>query len=65
MPFGFGPQRCPGHAMARTEFLLILLAFFRQFDADTVIFRQFIPMCRNAVFTNRPVGVIVKVRAAK
>ena len=64
IPFGFGPQRCPGHAMATTESILILLAFFRRFDVETKEIGQSIPVERNAVFTNRPVGVTARVRAA-
>lgn len=65
IPFGFGPQRCPGHAMATTEGILILLAFFRRFDIETKEIAQSIPVERNAVFTNRPVGVTARVYAAQ
>jgi cytochrome P450 family 6 len=64
IPFGFGPQRCPGHAMATTEGILILLAFFRRFDLETKEIVHSIPVERNAVFTNRPVGVTARVHAA-
>jgi cytochrome P450 len=64
IPFGFGPQRCPGHAMATTEAILILLAFFKRFDLEAKEIAHSIPVERNAVFTNRPVGVTARVRAA-
>lgn len=64
IPFGFGPQRCPGHAMATTEAILILLAFFKRFDLETKEIAHSIPVERNAVFTNRPIAVTVRVRAA-
>lgn len=65
MPFGFGPQRCPGHAMATTESILILRAFFRHFDLDTQPLAANIREERNVVFTNRPIGVLLRVRPAQ
>lgn len=65
IPFGFGPQRCPGHAMATTEAILILLAFFKRFDIETKEIANSIPVERNAVFTNRPIGVTARVYAAQ
>jgi cytochrome P450 len=64
MPFGFGAQRCPGHAMATTEAILILVAFFRRFDLETQKIEQEIPAERNVMFTTRPIGVTARVRAA-
>jgi cytochrome P450 family 6 len=64
IPFGFGPQKCPGHTMATTEAVLILLAFFKRFDVEVRATAQSIPVERNAVFTNRPVGVTARLRAA-
>ncbi len=64
-PFGFGPQRCPGHAMATTEAILILLAFFKRFDVETKEIAHSIPVERNAVFTNRPIGVTARVYTAQ
>lgn len=63
IPFGFGAQRCPGHALARTEAILILAEFLRRFDVETKPLAG-IAMERNAVFTNRPLGVSVRVRLA-
>lgn len=65
IPFGFGPQRCPGHAMATTEAILILLAFFKRFDIETKEIAHSIPVERNAVFTNRSIGVTARVYAAQ
>jgi cytochrome P450 len=65
VPFGFGPQRCPGHAMATTESILILRAFFRHFDLDTQPLAANIREKRNVVFTNRPIGVLLRVRPAQ
>ncbi|WP_263378487.1 cytochrome P450 [Granulicella paludicola] len=64
LPFGFGPQRCPGHALARVEAILLLVAFFRRFDVEQQSLAGIV-MERNAVFTNRPVGVKVRVRCAE
>ena len=64
IPFGFGPQKCPGHAMATTEAVLILLAFFKLFDVEVSEAAQSISVERNAVFTNRPMGVTAQLRAA-
>jgi len=61
IPFGFGPQRCPGHAIATAESILILATFFKNFNVDVRDARRAIAMERNAVFTNRPVGVAVRV----
>jgi cytochrome P450 len=65
IPFGFGPQRCPGQAMATTEAILTLVAFFKWFNIDTKEIGEGIPIERNAVFTNRPVGVTARVRATQ
>jgi cytochrome P450 len=65
IPFGFGPQKCPGHAMATTEAVLILLAFFKRFDVEVRETAHSISVERNAVFTNRPVGVTAQLRAAR
>jgi cytochrome P450 len=63
MPFGFGPQRCPGHAMATTETILILAEFFRRFDIEPgKTAKKGIALKRNVIFTNRPVGVTARVR---
>jgi cytochrome P450 len=64
IPFGFGPQRCPGHAMATTEAILILATFFRQFDLEHKAIDG-IPMKRNIVFTNRPIGLTACVRPVR
>jgi cytochrome P450 len=64
IPFGFGPQRCPGHALATTEAILILAEFFRQFDLHGKEIANGIQTERNAVFTNRPVGVTARVSPA-
>jgi cytochrome P450 len=64
IPFGFGPQRCPGHAMATTEGILILASFFRQFDLDHKALEG-IPLKRNVVFTNRPIGLTACVRPVR
>jgi cytochrome P450 len=65
VPFGFGPQKCPGHAMATSEAVLILLAFFRKFDVEIKQTAQSIPVERNVLFTNRPVGVTARLYAAQ
>jgi cytochrome P450 len=65
MPFGLGAQRCPGHAMARTEAILILVAFLRAFDIEPVEGQTAFASERNAVFTNRSVGVRVHMRRAE
>jgi cytochrome P450 len=64
IPFGFGPQRCPGHAMATTEAILILAEFFRRFQLDGKAIADGIPLKRNVIFTNRPVGVTARIRPA-
>ena len=64
IPFGFGPQRCPGHAIATAESILILATFFKNFDVEVRDARRAIAMERNAVFTNRPVGITVRVSRA-
>jgi cytochrome P450 len=65
IPFGLGAQRCPGHAMARTEAILILVAFLRAFDIEPVQGQPAFASERNAVFTNRSVGVRVRMRRAE
>lgn len=63
--FGLGPQSCPGRALAIMEIILILRAFFRRLDLDIKPLTRAIPVERNALFTIRPVGVTVGVRAAR
>jgi cytochrome P450 len=65
IPFGFGPQRCPGHAMATAEAILILGAFFRRFDIESAPVAASLRKERNILFTVRPVGVTVRVRSAQ
>lgn len=62
MPFGFGPQRCPGHALATSESILILAEFLRRFDLEPsgTSGKGFV-LKRNIIFTNRPVGVTARV----
>jgi cytochrome P450 len=48
--------------MATLESILILHAFLRRFDLETTAAAPAIPVERNAMFTNRPVGVKVRVR---
>jgi unspecific monooxygenase len=62
-PFGIGPQMCLGRNMAMIESLMLLVAILRRFDILPIRFETPIRVERNAVFTNRPVGVIVKLRA--
>lgn len=64
IPFGFGPQRCPGHAMATTEAILILAEFFRRFQLEGKVIANGIPLKRNVIFTNRPIGVTARIRPA-
>jgi cytochrome P450 len=64
IPFGLGPQRCPGHAMATTEAILILAEFFRRFQLEAKALASGIPLKRNVIFTNRPVGVTARIRLA-
>jgi cytochrome P450 len=64
LPFGLGPQRCPGHAMATTEAILILAEFFRRFQLEAKAIAHGIPLKRNVIFTNRPVGVTARIRPA-
>jgi cytochrome P450 len=64
IPFGLGPQRCPGHAMATTEAILILAEFFRRFELEAKTLANGIPLKRNVIFTNRPVGVTARIRPA-
>ncbi len=64
IPFGLGPQRCPGHAMATTEAILILAEFFRRFQLEAKTVANGIPLKRNMIFTNRPVGVTARIRPA-
>jgi cytochrome P450 len=64
IPFGLGPQRCPGHAMATTEAILILAEFFRRFQLEGKAIANGIPLKRNVVFTNRPIGVTARIRPA-
>jgi cytochrome P450 len=64
IPFGLGPQRCPGHAMATTEAILILAEFFRRFQLEAKPLANGIPLKRNVIFTNRPVGVTARIRPA-
>jgi cytochrome P450 len=61
---GLGPQRCPGHAMATTEAILILAEFFRRFQLEARAIAHGIPLKRNVIFTNRPVGVTARIRPA-
>lgn len=60
-PFGMGPQSCPGQAMALTESVLILSAFFKAFNLEQAELSTEIQVRRNAVFTNRPVGVTIRI----
>jgi cytochrome P450 len=62
--FGIGPQSCPGRAMAITENILILKAFFERFDLEHKPITQNISVERNVLLTIRPVGVTARVRAA-
>jgi cytochrome P450 len=64
IPFGLGPQRCPGHAMATTEAILILAEFFRRFQLEAKTIVKGISLKRNVIFTNRPVGVTARIRPA-
>jgi cytochrome P450 len=61
--FGFGPQSCPGGAMAVTETILILQAFFERLDIEHQEITQSIPVVSNGL-TIRPVGVTARVLAA-
>jgi cytochrome P450 len=51
IPFGLGPQRCPGHAMATTESILILAEFFRRFELEAKAIANGVPLQRNVIFT--------------
>jgi len=62
--FGIGPQSCPLRAMAITETILILKAFFERFDLEHQPITQNISVERNVLLTIRPVGVTARVRAA-
>jgi cytochrome P450 len=62
IPFGLGPQRCPGHALATTEAILILAEFFRRFQLEAKSIANGIPLKRNVIFTNWPVGVTARIR---
>lgn len=61
--FGIGPQSCPGRAMAITETILILKAFFERLDLEHKEITQAIRVERNALLTIRPIGVTAQVRA--
>lgn len=63
--FGIGPQSCPGRAMAITETILILKAFFERLDLEHKEITQAIRVERNALLTIRPIGVTARVRAAR
>lgn len=63
--FGIGPQSCPGRAMAITETILILKAFFERLELEHREITQAIRVERNALLTIRPIGVTVRVRAAR
>jgi cytochrome P450 len=65
MPFGVGPQKCPGHAMATNESTIILAELFQRFDVELRLLPNGIPVERSAMYTNRPVGVKVRVRAVR
>jgi cytochrome P450 len=65
MPFGVGPQKCPGHAMATNESTIILAELFQRFDVEPRPTPNGIPVERSAMYTNRPVGVKVRVRAVQ
>jgi cytochrome P450 len=65
MPFGVGPQKCPGHAMATNESTIILAELFHRFDVEPRPTPNGIPVERSAMYTNRPVGVKVRVRAVR
>jgi cytochrome P450 len=62
MPFGFGAQRCPGHAMAAAESILILAEFLRRFDLEPAgASEKRLTLRRNIIFTNRPVGLTARI----
>jgi len=63
--FGIGPQSCPGRAMAITETILILKAFFERLDLEHKQITQVIRVERNALLTIRPIGVTARVRSAR
>jgi hypothetical protein len=50
--------------MATTEAILILAEFFRQFQLEGKALSKGIPLKRNVIFTNRPVGVTARIRPA-
>ena len=63
-PFGVGPQSCMGRSMALIESVLVLEALFRCLDVKHREITQPIPVQRNVLFTNRPVGVTAQITAA-
>lgn len=63
-PFGVGPQICMGRSMAVVESVLVLKALFQHLDVKQKEITQPIPVQRNALFTNRPVGVTAQFIAA-
>jgi cytochrome P450 len=62
--FGIGPQSCPGRAMALTEMILVLRAFFEHLDLEHRPISSGIAVERNLLLTVRPIGIGAAVRAA-
>ena len=55
--FGIGPQSCPGRAMALTETILVLRAFFEHLDLEHRPISSGIAVERNLLLTVRPIGL--------
>ncbi len=64
-PFGLGPQSCLGRTLAIYECVIVLAALFRQLDVRPQAITGPIAVQRNAMFTDRPVGVTVDLKAAE
>jgi cytochrome P450 len=62
-PFGMGTQSCPGRPLAMIEAVLILQAFFERLDVQPKKSEGFASVTRSLLFTMRPIGVTVGVRA--
>jgi cytochrome P450 len=56
-PFGLGPQSCLGRHMAMVEATISLQALFQRLNVEHKKLSGEITVRRNALFTNRPVGV--------
>jgi cytochrome P450 len=64
IPFGMGPQSCIGRALAETESVLVLQSLLRFLDLHHAEDAGPIAVERNAIFTNRPMGVAIRVAPA-